>query len=81
MGFENLNTDAGVAVLNTYIADKSYIVGYEASKADAAVYAAVGSAPSAAKYPHAARWFNHIASFKARFAQYDASISYLLTLH
>ena len=71
MGFENLNTDAGIAVLNTYIADKSYIEGFNASQADVAVFEAISTAPAAAKFPHASRWFNHISSKKATFAQYN----------
>lgn len=61
MGFSNLNTESGLLSLDTYIKDKSYIVGFEASQADASVFEAVGSAPSA-KFVHAARWYNHIAS-------------------
>jgi elongation factor 1-beta len=69
MGFDNLNTDAGIATLNTFIADKSYIEGFTASQADVAVFEAIATAPAAGKYPHAARWFTHIASHKASFAQ------------
>ena len=73
MGFENLNNESGVATLNTYLADKSYIEGYNLSQADVAVFEAVSGAP-AAKFPHAARWFNHVASHKAAFASYAISI-------
>lgn len=69
MGFENLNSDAGLAVLNAYVSDKSYIEGFAASQADVAVLEAVGAHPSAEKYPHAARWFSHIASQKDAFAR------------
>ncbi|PJF19243.1 Elongation factor 1-beta [Paramicrosporidium saccamoebae] len=56
MGFDNLNTDAGIATLNTFVADKSYIEGFTASQADVAVFEAISTAPAAGKYPHAARW-------------------------
>jgi len=70
MGFENLNTDGGVATLNTFLADKSYIEGHTASQADVAVYETLASAPAPAKFPHAARWFSHISAHKTSFAQY-----------
>lgn len=65
MGFANLDSDSGLAILNNYLADKSYIEGWEASQADIAVAEAVKTAPDAKKYPHAARWFKHIQSFVA----------------
>lgn len=73
MGFENLNDDAGVATLNNYLTDKSYIEGYSASQADVAVFEAVKSAPTAVKFPHAARWYQHIAAQKADFGKYASS--------
>jgi elongation factor 1-beta len=54
---------SNLAELNTYLADKSYIDGYEASSADTTTFAEVKTAPDATQYPHASRWFNHIASF------------------
>lgn len=49
-------------VLNGYVADKSYIEGYTPSVADAVVFKAYSAAPDA-KFNHALRWFNHIASY------------------
>ena len=66
--FSNLTSPAGLKALDEFLADKSYIEGFEASQADVAVFEAVGSAPDAAKYPNAARWYAHIASFKANFS-------------
>ena len=62
MGFENLNTDSGLAVLNSFLGDKSYIEGFNASQADVAVFEAVGKAPCHKSFPHAARWYTHIAA-------------------
>ncbi|KAG5362075.1 Elongation factor 1-beta [Yarrowia sp. C11] len=62
MGFSDLSSAAGLAQLNEFLADKSYIEGTSASQADVAVYKAVGSAPDAEKYANAARWFKHIAA-------------------
>merc|ERR1712004_753035 len=42
-----------------------YIEGFVPSQADTAVFDAVKKAPSKADYPHAARWYAHIASFEA----------------
>lgn len=69
MGFENLNTEAGVAVLNNFIADKSYIEGFAPSQADVAVFEALSAAPVTTKFPYASRWYNHIAAHKAIFPQ------------
>lgn len=48
------------------------------SQADVAVFKAIKSAPDAGKYPHAARWYKHIASFEDEFATLagDASKPY-----
>ena len=40
---------------------------YSASQADAVVFKALSSAPDAAKYPNAARWYKHIASYEDDF--------------
>jgi len=67
MGFADVLTDAGLTVLNNYLTTRSYIVGYSPSQADAATFKALKAAPDAAKYPHAARWYKHIASYTEEF--------------
>lgn len=67
MGFADLLTDAGLAMLNSWLTTRSYITGYNASQADVACYKALKDAPDAAKYPHAARWYKHIASYEKEF--------------
>ncbi|KAI8966046.1 putative elongation factor 1-beta [Daldinia sp. FL1419] len=78
MGFTDLLSDAGLAVLNSWLTTRSYITGYAPSQADVAVFKAITSAPEAAKYPNAARWYKHIASFQDEFATLpgDASKPY-----
>jgi len=78
MGFIDLLTDAGLAVLNGWLTTRSYIVGYAPSQADVVSFKAIKSAPDATKYPHAARWYKHIASYTDEFATLpgDASKSY-----
>jgi elongation factor 1-beta len=78
MGFTDFLTDTGLSVLNSWLTTRSYIVGYAPSQADVASYKALTSAPDSAKYPHAARWYKHIASYTEEFATLpgDASKAY-----
>lgn len=41
---------------------------YAPSQSDVGVFTALKSAPSAAEYPHAARWYEHIASWEKEHA-------------
>ncbi|KAJ5814016.1 uncharacterized protein N7503_000766 [Penicillium pulvis] len=63
MGFADLLSDSGLTVLNSWLTTRSYIVGFSPSQADVVVYKALSTAPEAAKYPHAARWYKHIVSY------------------
>ncbi|KAF4984176.1 hypothetical protein FZEAL_574 [Fusarium zealandicum] len=78
MGFTDLLTDAGASVLNNWLSTRSYIVGQNPSQADVATFKALTSSPDAEKYPHAARWYKHIASYESQFATLpgDAAASY-----
>jgi len=78
MGFADLVTDAGLTMLNSWLETRSYIVGYSPSQADVASHKALKSAPDAAKYPYAARWYKHITSWTEEFPTLpgDASKSY-----
>ena len=51
---------------------------YSPSQADVVSFKAISSAPHAGKYPHAARWYKHIASYADEFATLsgDASKAY-----
>lgn len=59
----DMSTAAGLKALNDFLADKSYIEGFTASQADAAVFDAIPSAPSST-FCHLVRWYNHIKSFQ-----------------
>ncbi|KAH8167259.1 hypothetical protein CIB48_g1028 [Xylaria polymorpha] len=72
MGFIDLLTESGLTLLTGWLATRSYIIGQAPSQADVAVFKAIKSAPDAAKYPHAARWYKHIASFEDEFATLSA---------
>ncbi|KAI0466434.1 hypothetical protein F4859DRAFT_519087 [Xylaria cf. heliscus] len=75
MGFIDLLTDSGLTLLTGWLATRSYIVGQSPSQADVAVFKAIKSAPDAARYPHAARWYKHIASFEDEFATLSGDAS------
>ncbi|SPN97051.1 probable elongation factor 1 beta/delta chain [Cephalotrichum gorgonifer] len=78
MGFTDLVSDAGLSLLNSWVTTRSYIVGDAPSQADVTVFKAVQSSPDAEKYPHAARWYKHIASYETEFTTLpgDASKEY-----
>ncbi|KAK7952212.1 uncharacterized protein PG986_007940 [Apiospora aurea] len=75
MGFLDLLTDAGLATLNSWVQTRSYIVGHTPSQADVATFKALSAAPDAAKYPNAARWYKHIATFEDEFATLSGDAS------
>ncbi|XP_060070715.1 elongation factor 1-beta-like [Ylistrum balloti] len=62
MGFGDLKSRAGQQALDAFVADKSYIEGFQPSQADVVVFAAL-SQPPPADLPNALRWFNHIKSY------------------
>ncbi|KAK4527569.1 hypothetical protein GAYE_SCF41G5492 [Galdieria yellowstonensis] len=63
VSFSSLDTEEGLSQLNQYLADKSYLHGVEPTKADVTVHRMLKAFPDSSKYPHAARWYRHIASF------------------
>ncbi|CAG8544103.1 4028_t:CDS:2, partial [Diversispora eburnea] len=68
-GFTQLDKDSGLTALNSYLEGKSYIESYSPSQADVAVFKALNhKVPDHSKYPHAARWYNHIASYSEEFS-------------
>ena len=62
MGFGDLKSDAGLSVLNEFLADKSYIEGFQPSQADSVVFKSLSGAPNA-KFVNALRWYNNIRSY------------------
>ncbi|OJJ49751.1 hypothetical protein ASPZODRAFT_139118 [Penicilliopsis zonata CBS 506.65] len=81
MGFTDFVSDAGLTIANQYLATRSYIVGYAPSQADVVTFKAFTSAPDAAKYPHVARWYKHIASFEAEFPTFPGDASKAFTAY
>jgi len=68
MGFSDLLTDAGVTMLDKWLATRSYITGYGPSQADVVSFKGLKEAPSAAKFPHAYRWYKHLQSYSSEFS-------------
>ncbi|KAL3631705.1 hypothetical protein CASFOL_024689 [Castilleja foliolosa] len=57
--FSDLSSAAGLKNLDAYLLSRSYITGYQASKDDLVVYAALSKPPSSDNV-NVLRWFNHI---------------------
>lgn len=62
MAIGDLKTDKGVKDLNSYLADRSYIEGWQPTQADVVVLEALGKTPTSSN-PHVLRWYNHIKSY------------------
>ncbi|KAK3044568.1 hypothetical protein LTS18_000925 [Coniosporium uncinatum] len=68
MGFTDFVSDAGLTLLNNWAKTRSYIVGYAPTQADVKCFQQFESAPDASKFPYAARWYKHIATFESEFS-------------
>ncbi|KAF9177761.1 Translation elongation factor 1 beta [Haplosporangium sp. Z 11] len=51
-------------LLNSLFEARSYVAGYEVTDKDTEVFNALTEGPNEAAYPHAARWYKHIAEVK-----------------
>ncbi|KAL8783176.1 MAG: hypothetical protein Q9213_004805 [Squamulea squamosa] len=68
MGFADFLSDAGLSMLESWVTTRSYITGYGPSQADVASFKALPAPPKVEKYPHAWRWYKHIASYQSEFS-------------
>lgn len=68
MGFTDFVSDAGLTIANNFLSTRSYIVGHAPTQADVVTFKAFSGAPDAAKYPHVARWYKHIATYESEFS-------------
>ncbi|KAL6517992.1 hypothetical protein OROMI_033693 [Orobanche minor] len=57
--FYDLGSASGLKKLDDYLLSRSYITGYQASKDDLIVHAALSKPPSS-DYVNVSRWYNHI---------------------
>ncbi|CAF0789706.1 unnamed protein product [Didymodactylos carnosus] len=62
MGFGNLESTDGLQLLNSFLADKSYIEGFHPSQGDIVVYETLRKTPPK-ELENAFRWYKHISSF------------------
>ncbi|KAH8669185.1 hypothetical protein BX600DRAFT_461325 [Xylariales sp. PMI_506] len=67
MGFHDFSTRAGLNAFNTWVKTRSYVVSHSPSQADVTCFKAIKSQPYISQYPHAARWYRHIASYESEF--------------
>lgn len=58
--------DGDSYIMFIYIANTRYY-RFTPSQADVSVFKAITTAPDSTKYPHAARWYKHIASYESEF--------------
>lgn len=66
MEFPDLSSETGVQFLDDYLSTRSYVSGYEASKNDQLVWAALkGKEPGPAAV-NARRWYRHVAFFSGK---------------
>ncbi|XP_030456797.1 elongation factor 1-delta 1-like [Syzygium oleosum] len=59
VAFHDLGSTSGLKKLDEYLLTRSYITGYQASKDDITVHAALPKPPSS-EFVNVSRWFNHI---------------------
>ncbi|XP_039154606.1 elongation factor 1-delta 1 [Eucalyptus grandis] len=59
VAFYDLGSAAGLKKLDEYLLTRSYITGYQASKDDITVHAALPKPPSS-EFINVSRWYNHI---------------------
>ncbi|KAL6996976.1 hypothetical protein U1Q18_007099 [Sarracenia purpurea var. burkii] len=57
--FFDVNSESGLKKLDEYLLTRSYITGYQASKDDITVHAALSKPPSS-EYVNVSRWYHHI---------------------
>ncbi|XP_076233277.1 elongation factor 1-beta [Calliopsis andreniformis] len=77
MAIGDLKTDKGVKDLNSYLAERSYVDGWQPTQADVAVLEALGNTPTSSN-PHVLRWYNHIKSYDLKTLPGEKKASILL---
>ncbi|KAH0536658.1 hypothetical protein FGG08_006484 [Glutinoglossum americanum] len=68
MGFTNLDSDAGLTVLENWLSTRSYVVGHNPTQADVACFKGLKCSPNRTKYAHVYRWHKHITSYGSEFS-------------
>lgn len=60
----DVSTPKGLAAFNGFMGSKSYVEGWQFSPADTEYFGKFSSCPEADKFPHAYRWYVHIAALQ-----------------
>eukprot|EP00978_Attheya_sp_CCMP212_P010224 scaffold24581_cov51-Attheya_sp.AAC.1 len=60
----DVSTPKGLAAFSGFMGSKSYVEGWQFSDADSEYFGKFTSCPEAATYPHAFRWYIHIAALQ-----------------
>ncbi|KAK4692732.1 elongation factor 1-beta, partial [Lecanoromycetidae sp. Uapishka_2] len=68
MGFLDFVNEAGLTTLDKWVRTRSYITGYGPSQADVSCFKAMKATPQVANYPHAYRWYKHMATYESEFS-------------
>lgn len=68
MGFTDFVNESGLTLLEHWATTRSYVVGYGPSQADVKTFQAIKTPPAPEQYPHAYRWYKHIASYESEFS-------------
>ncbi|KAF9368994.1 Translation elongation factor 1 beta [Podila verticillata] len=69
----SFNTPLAFTILNSLFEARSYVAGYEVSDKDTEVFNALTEGPNEAAFPHAARWYKHVAEVKGLAAKAGAA--------
>ncbi|KAG0371168.1 hypothetical protein BC939DRAFT_451542 [Gamsiella multidivaricata] len=69
----SFSTSLAFTILNSLFEARSYVAGYEVSDKDTEVFNALTEGPNEAAFPHAARWYKHIAEVKGLSAKAGGS--------
>ncbi|EMD01087.1 hypothetical protein BAUCODRAFT_195023 [Baudoinia panamericana UAMH 10762] len=81
MGFTDFVSDSGMTLLDSWVKTRSYIVGYGPTQADVKSFQAFSSQPAVEKFPHAYRWYKHIATFEPEFSSLPGDPSKAFTAY
>ena len=63
MEIPDLSKEEGLVFLNNHLKDKSFMGGFQPSKADVSVWEKLKKCPSSEQYENLHRWYNQISSY------------------
>ncbi|KAG0342782.1 Translation elongation factor 1 beta [Podila humilis] len=69
----SFNTPLAFTILNSLFEARSYVAGFEVTDKDTELFNALTEGPNEAAFPHAARWYKHVAEVKGLSAKAGAA--------